>query len=801
MPIPANRVKDLCFVHIHTNAAGATDPGYAKTVFQTMFKQPVPPNVKILCTRGAPQNQQFFGASLKKSGEERQLNFLDKASYSIHLEEFTDGQGGRGQVCAVLAKIVAGPQAVKCACGRMVNPGPKARCPYCGRAVVAAAMAKAPSAGGGDAGLELLGDTEPTLAATPGLDATTPAPQLGGDDLSARMASRARGAARREGSWVQENLKVVAGVGAVVVLGLVWVLFFRGKGINSEWRASFEDCKWDLCIPALEKQVASGAAADRSEMELRLAQAKMEKSAQALATPGDSGPEFVIKQSQMLSASETLFMVVEMQNGTISAVDIEPRDFYVAYRPAAEAWKASLAEKIEEAPFEKTTLPPKMKMRFSLYVPMSGKSVDVMYLVFSNGTHYRRTLIGQNYPHASSKSFIDGQWKATSPEPAGEAIAHTPGGTPGGTGTQPPPPVNPDVPAGPPQPPQTSMAIVAGNALDIHGWHLEVSGAWQVPMLYGAMNAGATNTYTVVTFKLYPRSDEAAGWPIASNDFKLWGPNGETIKSLGALINVFPSPQGNRPAYAEWFQVKTGEPGFTSGPLLDGGQAFFTDRIVETVGNGKEGSMEVVFALDSSLGFNIFRAYAAFGAKPAEAPSAAPGAWIGPHWTNVSAGCRPDAISLGNGASIITKFATEDWMVKSVGPMPVENTYLDRKTTGDRGMVIKCQLEVSPWFFRASKAAAPPLDTSKFGMRSPKGEEWKAIGWVVNTPAGEVVVDKVTIVGSDTEKEAKIDTEGSEATIRVGQGGVGTVWVILEGFAGEGDLLEYSLIHGLKTME
>ncbi len=796
MPIPANRVKDLCFVHIHTNAAGASDPGYPKTVFQTMFKQPVPPGVKVLCTRGAPQNQQFFGASIKKGSEERQLNFLDKALYSIHLEEFTDGQGGRGQVCAVLAKLVPGPQAVKCACGRMVNPGPKARCPYCGRSVVATAMAKAPAAGGGDGDLELLGDTEATVAAVPGLDATTPAPQLGGDDLAARMASRARGAARKEGSWLQDNLKLVAGVGAIVVVGLAWVLFFRGKAINAEWKAWFEDCKWDLCIPSLEKQVASGAAADRAEMALRLAQAKAERAAQAVTTPGNSGPDFVVKQSQWLTSSNTLFMIVEIQNTTISDVDLEPKDFYVVYHPAAEAWQAGLAEAIEEAPFAKTTLPPKMKMRFSLYVPMSGKSINYMFLVFCNGTHYRRSPIAQNFPQVSSKSFIDGQWKATSPEAAGGAIAQTPGGTP----TPTPPPVNPDTPVGPPQPPQTSMSIVAGNAIDIHGWHIEVSGCMQTPMLYGSVSGGLTKNFTVVTFKLYPQSDEAAGWPLASNDFKLWGSAGELVPSVGASVNLFPMPTGTRPAFAEWFQVKVGEPGFTSGPILDGGQGLFTDRIVETVANGKEALMEVVFSLDSTLDYRPFRAYAAFGSKPAEPPSAAPGSYIGGHWTNISPGCRPDAISLGNGQSFVTKFATEDWLVKVVEPLPME-LYPERKTTGDRGMVVRVRLEVTPWLFRASKAAAPPLDTSRFGLRSPKGEEWKPMGWVVESNSGEVLVDKVTIVGSDTEGEARIDASGGEATLRIGQGGVGSLYVILEGFKDEGGLEEYMLIHGLKTQE
>lgn len=111
-------------------------------VLQTIDKQPVPQTAKVVSTRGAPQNEQFFGRSIKKAGEERHLSFFDRAGFPIHLEEFTDGQGARGQVCAVLAKHVAGPKAVNCACGRMVTQGAKARCPSCGRAVVASGRAE-----------------------------------------------------------------------------------------------------------------------------------------------------------------------------------------------------------------------------------------------------------------------------------------------------------------------------------------------------------------------------------------------------------------------------------------------------------------------------------------------------------------------------------------------------------------------------------------------------------------------------------------------------------------------------------
>ncbi len=798
MPIPANRVKDLCFVHVHTNAAAAADPAYAKKVLQTIYRQAVPPTAKVLCTRGAPQNQAFFGGSLKKAGEERQLNFLDKACFSIHLEEFTDGQGARGQVCAVLAKHVAGPLAVKCACGRMVNPGPKARCPYCGRAVVAAGV---PAGGGGDE-IELVEQTDPTVAAVPGLDAAPTEAPLGNSDLGARMSARSRGAGAVQGSWVQENLKVVIGVGSIVVIGLAWFLFFRGKGISTAWKETFQHCKWEPCIAELEKQVKGGAVAERPELEFRLAQANLERKAQATNTPAGTGPEIGVVQTQLLATgAETLFVLMNVQNGLVSAIDVEPKYFYLLYRPSNETFQINFAETIEEVPWSKTSVPPKSKMKVGLYMPVPGKNMDVIYLVYNDGSYYRRTLIAQNYARVSSKSFVQGpEWKPSGPEAAGEPIAHDPGSTPGPggeTGT----PITPDSTTGPPQPPQASLPMVLGNALDLNGWHIELGGNNPNGMIYQTMTAGDGKEFLVVEVKLYPQADAAAQWPIASNDFKLWHDTGKSFDSVGALYMSYQSPTGPKPIFAEWYQMRCGEPGEKTGTMIDSEFAAFTDHYERTVAAKQEGVMEVVFPLPSPCQPPEYRLHVAFGAKPAERPSAAPGSVIGPGWTNRTPGCKPDAISVGDGRSFKSKFATEDWVVTIVEPMPLEGMYTERTALGARGMVVRLSLEVSPWTFRQSSAAAPPLETGAFALRSPKGGEWKAIGWIVSAGGPEVVVDKVTIVGSDTANEAAIDIQGTEAVVRVGQGGVARVAVLVEGNKDEGSLGEYMLVHALKTME
>ncbi|GEM_PF-6640937 len=798
MPIPANRVKDLCFVHVHTNAPGAADPGYAKKVLQTIYKQAVPPTVKVLCTRGAPQNQQFFGGSLKKAGGERQLDFLDKACFSIHLEEFTDGQGARGQVCAVLAKHVAGPQAMKCACGRMVNPGPKARCPYCGRAVVTAGVI----AGGGGDELELLDQTDQTVAAVPGLDAAPPDAPLQSSDLGARMAARSRGAGAAKGSWVRDNLKIVVGVGAVVVVGLIWFLFLRGKGISTAWKETFQNCKWEPCVAELEKQVKGGAVAERPELEFRLAQAKLEQKAQSVNTVAGTGPDIGLVQTQLLATgAETLFVLMNVQNGLVSAVDVEPKHFYLLYRASNETFQINFAEPIEEVPWARTSIPPNSKMKVGLYMPVPGKNMDVMYLVYNNGSYYRRTIIAQNYARVSSKSFVEGpEWKATAPEAAGEPIVHDPGPTPGPggeTGT----PITPDTPTGPPQPPQASLQMAFGSALDLNGWHIQVGGNYPSGMICQTLTAGEGKEFLVVEVKLYPQTDAAAQWPIASNDFKLWHDSGRSFDSVGALYASYQTPQGPRPIFAEWYQMRCGEPGEKPGTILDSDFAVFTDRYERTVAKAQEGVMEVVFPMPSPCQPHEYRLHVAFGAKPAEPPGAPPGSILGPGWTNRTPGCKPDAISIGDGRNYKTKFATEDWVVLITEPTPLVGLYTDRTTLGDRGMVVRLSLDVTPWAFRRSSAAPPPLETGAFALRSPKGGEWKALGWIVSAGGPDVIVDKVMIVGSDTAGEASIDVQGTEAVVRVGQGGVAHLALLVEGYKDEASLIEYMLVHGLKTME
>lgn len=794
MPIPANRVKDLCFVHVHTNAPGAADPGYARRVLQTIYKQPLPATAKVLCTRGAPQNQQFFGASLKKAGDERQLNFLDKASFSIHLEEFTDGQGARGQVCAVLSKHVPGPQAVRCACGRMVNPGPKARCPYCGRAVV-------PGAGGGEGEIALVEQTEATVPAIPGLDAGAAESSLPSSDLGARMSARSRGGATR-GSWMKENLKLVAGGGAVVVVVLVWLLFFRGKTISSAWKETFQNCKWEPCIAELERQVKSGAVAERPELEFRLAQAKLEKKAQSVNNPAGSGPEIGLAQAQVLATgAETLFLVLNIQNDLGSAIDVEPKHFYLLYRPSTETFQINFAEVIEEAPWSKTSMPAKSRMKCALYAPLPGKSLDVMYLVYNDGSYYRRTLVPQNFSRVPDKSFVRGpEWKATSPEAGGEPIVHDPGPQPA-NGVVTETPITPDSPTGTPEPPQASLAMAAGSALDLNGWHIEVGGNYGQGMIFNSLTAAPGKEFLIVEVKLCPQSDAAAQWPIGSNDFKAWHDSGRSHDSLGALRMNYSTPAGPKPLFAEWFQMKVGEPSAEVGRLLEFEFTWCTDRYVEALAKGREQVMVVVFEVPTPCFPHEYRLHAAFGKSPAEPPTAPAGSVIGPRWTNRSYGCKPDAVSLGDGQSFKTKFATEDWVVTLLEPVPLEGMYQERATLGDRGMVVRVSLSVSPWPFRGTSAAAPPLDTSGFGLRSPKGGEWKALGWLVQGPSGEIVVDRATIVGSDTVGEATVSADGSEATVRVGQGGAANLVLLLEGVKGEGSFAEYMLVHGLKTME